>query len=70
MIVGLGLQHAKQFADHVREKVKALGFERHKLIVQVTVCISVLLWYILWHVYVSPTPPSLKAAGTSLKLFS
>ncbi|KAK9791152.1 hypothetical protein WJX73_004988 [Symbiochloris irregularis] len=31
-----GAQHAKQFADHVREKVKALGAERHKIIVQVT----------------------------------
>lgn len=29
-------QHAKQLADDLREKVKALGFERHKLVVQVT----------------------------------
>ncbi|KAK9828847.1 hypothetical protein WJX72_002390 [[Myrmecia] bisecta] len=31
-----GAQHAKQLADDVREKVKALGYERHKLVVQVT----------------------------------
>jgi hypothetical protein len=28
-------QHAKQLADDLRERVKALGFERHKLIIQV-----------------------------------
>ena len=29
------VQHAKQLADTIREKVKALGYERHKLVVQV-----------------------------------
>lgn len=32
-----GSQLAKQLADDVRERVKQLGFERHKLVVQVTV---------------------------------
>eukprot|EP00884_Botryococcus_braunii_P022706 jgi/Botrbrau1/9119/Bobra.0305s0023.1 len=31
-----GAQHAKQLADDLREKIKALGCQRHKLIVQVT----------------------------------
>ncbi|KAK9840923.1 hypothetical protein WJX81_000680 [Elliptochloris bilobata] len=31
-----GAQQAKQLADDVRERVKALGFERHKLVVMVT----------------------------------
>ena len=30
------LQHAKQLADTVREKVRNIGFERHKLVVQVS----------------------------------
>ena len=29
------MQHAKQLADDIREWVKALGFERHKLVIQV-----------------------------------
>ena len=32
---GCCLQHAKQLADDLREKVKALGYDRHKLVVQV-----------------------------------
>eukprot|EP00887_Chlorella_sp_A99_P008050 scaffold12.g8050.t1 len=32
-----GSQLAKQLADDVRERVKGLGFVRHKLVVQVTV---------------------------------
>lgn len=31
-----GAQIAKQLADDVREKVKALGYDRYKLVVQVT----------------------------------
>lgn len=31
----LAMQYAKQLADDLREKVKALGYERHKLVVQV-----------------------------------
>eukprot|EP00891_Asterochloris_glomerata_P006926 jgi/Astpho2/6926/e_gw1.00107.179.1_t len=31
-----GAQYAKQLADDLREKVKALGYDRHKLVVQVT----------------------------------
>ena len=33
--VYLAAQQAKQLADDVRERVKALGFERHKLVVMV-----------------------------------
>ncbi|DBA91170.1 hypothetical protein WJX82_006190 [Trebouxia sp. C0006] len=29
-------QYAKQLADDLREKIKALGYDRHKLVVQVT----------------------------------
>ena len=29
------LQYAKQLADDLREKIKALGYDRHKLVVQV-----------------------------------
>ena len=32
---GCCLQYAKQLADDLREKVKALGYDRHKLVVQV-----------------------------------
>mmetsp|Transcript_40364 Transcript_40364/g.72494 ORF Transcript_40364/g.72494 Transcript_40364/m.72494 type:complete len:135 (-) Transcript_40364:1655-2059(-) len=32
-----GAQTAKQLADDLRERVKALGYERYKLIIQVTV---------------------------------
>ena len=28
------LQYAKQLADDLREKIKALGYDRHKLVVQ------------------------------------
>ena len=31
----VALQQAKQLADDIREWVKALGFERHKLVIQV-----------------------------------
>lgn len=31
-----GAQTAKQLADDLREKIKALGYERYKLVVQVT----------------------------------
>lgn len=34
-------QQAKQLADDVRERVKALGFERHKLVVMVRSLASV-----------------------------
>ncbi len=29
------VQYAKQLADDLREKIKALGYDRHKLVVQV-----------------------------------
>lgn len=29
------MQYAKQLADDLREKIKALGYDRHKLVVQV-----------------------------------
>lgn len=32
-----GSQLAKQLADDMRERVKQLGFDRHKLVVQVTI---------------------------------
>ena len=31
----LFVQYAKQLADDLREKIKALGYDRHKLVVQV-----------------------------------
>ncbi len=37
------VQQAKQLADDVRERVKALGFDRHKLVVMVR---SYTLWMI------------------------
>lgn len=32
---GFVMQYAKQLADDLREKIKALGYDRHKLVVQV-----------------------------------
>ncbi|CAL8467995.1 g7533 [Coccomyxa elongata] len=32
-----GSQQAKQLAEDLREQIKGLGFDRHKLIIQVTV---------------------------------
>lgn len=31
----MGMQQAKQLADDLRERVKALGYDRYKLVVQV-----------------------------------
>ena len=37
------LQYAKQLADDLREKIKALGYDRHKLVVQVRMVHSTLM---------------------------